>query len=581
MKKNIFFLLPIVMLLFAIIGITSCGDNYNISKTIGQKTLIIGGIVTDLQGNPIPNVNVIMGNKVKTTNNNGIFFLSGLSSNETFTIKFRKNGYLPNIRSGKIRKNKMIIQVAMIPDNLTIEKQIMSGTSDSIYDPNTGAEVVFYPQMRYKVVSTGESYQGMINVKMFYANPISSDYSKYVPGGSFLGVKGSHLKKLLPYGGLFVVLTDPNGRKLNIADNSPKGAKVAIPIDNSLSASAPDTVDFWDTDFNKSFCFASSTGSKDQDRYVAAVLHFSYWRAAVGYTQTIKISGTVTDCNGNAVSGVKVFANTIYNDRTDENGHYSIEIPNNGNTYDIPINITDREYPGGYSNYILYNGGNDEITHDIQLACTQTVSGTIKDCNGNLIQAAVVISYQDQQYNDITKTRIANNGHFSIRIPDNIYNATIYITDNNNFIEKNVSLNGSGNNYNEYTLCPAEVSFTINGVVYNNYSAFASTDSSTVYMELTNNDSTGYNVYFYTKNNGATTYNFYQNYPDYESAQNGAYGEVYNNITEHAYIFNTGNITLTEMTTNRISGQINNATAIDSSGTIVNVSGTFSVPLNN
>jgi len=157
MKKIIPFIF--IAILFAL---NSCGPNYDIDGTAPVKNLKIGGQVVDLNGNPIQGVTVKVGNKTLVTDANGFFYTPASFTTKSYLIKFSKNGYLPNLRSGLINnKSEIKVKVALISNSdasyATINTQ--TGGQLTISTPYGNAEIVFPQSVEYKIKATGEKIE--------------------------------------------------------------------------------------------------------------------------------------------------------------------------------------------------------------------------------------------------------------------------------------------------------------------------------------------------------------------------------------------------------------------------------------
>jgi len=244
----------IVLLLLAIIN--SCTPNIESDYTLASKNIKVGGIVVDINGNPIPDVEITIGDKTIKTDPNGVFFINNVNlTGEKYFVKIKADNYLPNYRSGLIKSNLLKFKVTLLSyDDITVSN-INTQTGGTI-TINGGAEIEFPAGLKYVYEQTGEEYTGNIRVIAYYLDPTQPGYSSLVPGGHLWGIKNSSLKKLNPFGGIFVVLRDPSGRKINLSKDNSTGATLRVPIPLALQSDAPDTIDFWSDDFDKSFCIA-------------------------------------------------------------------------------------------------------------------------------------------------------------------------------------------------------------------------------------------------------------------------------------------------------------------------------------
>lgn len=586
MKKIIYTVISIL----AVFAIHSCGPNYNIDGTAAIKSLEIAGQVIDLQGNPIPNVEVTANGKVTTTDDNGFFFVSTSSSSKTYFIKFNKDGYFPNIRSGKILSDEIKVKVALVSFNdnkSSVSLNTETGGTLSISTPYGNATINFPAGLKYVVSSTGDNYSGDFTAYGFYVDPTNSMYPYIVPGGKLWGIKNSKLKKIKPYVGIFVMLIDQYGRKINLINNSTNSATLSLPIPSALQSTAPDTIDFWSDDFNKSFCYMSGSGSRDQDKYIAEVRHFSYWRAALDYSQTTTYTGSVTDCNGHAVPGVMVKINNAFSGYTNIEGKYKIEAPRG--LVEPTVTVAPEDYANqGFYDIIYQTVDENTYTYNISLPCVQTITGRVLNCKNNTVPSYIAFSYYDSQVgNNITVTTIAPRGLFRLYIPTYIASGHLRIITQQGVFDKDINnlTGGTVDNYNTYNICEQSqgnatvtisgYEFGDNGITYDSlqYSAYYASDFTD--FSLSNNDFSIF-IYFPSK---IGSFQLDTNWTSLE-AGTSAYGSFYVQSSQNTYNIYSGSLSITtfDTTSKIVSGSFYGQAG--NSDTTYTISGSFdSIPL--
>ncbi len=574
--KNILFLLGIIL-------INSCTPTIDADYQLANRSVTIGGLVVDINNNPISNAQVTIGNKTIKTDANGIFYIENvnMASNKYF-VKFEAPNYLPNYRSGKLTKSTLKFKVTLLSyDDITVET-INTQTGGTI-TVNGGGEITFPAGLKYVVERTGELYTGNLRVIAYYVDPTQPGYTNLVPGGHLWGVKNARLKKLNPFGGMFVILRDPSGRKINLSPNNTDAATIKIPIPLALQGNAPDTINFWTDDFNKSFCMSAGSGSRDQDKYVADVLHFSYWRAAIDYDQTTEYTGTVKDCNGNPVQGIKVKINNVYFGFTDADGKYKITAPRG--LFEPAVSIDPQDYAGlGYYETLYGQQNGATVIRNISLPCTQTLEGIISGCHHIPATAFIRASYTNQQTGmEESVSMFAQNGNFRLYLPDYINSAEVTISTRDTTISEYVDLSGGTNvNYHEFNVCnsqPGTASLTISGFDYPDttlneflgFYAYPSESIMTLYME---GNEIGLSLYF---NMAYNYFNFDTNYNNI-ALTNAAYGEIY--VQDATYPITSGSLTITSLDTineNRVEGYLSGYITNDTLN--ASISGHFDIPI--
>ena len=435
-----------ILVLLGVFLLNSCFKEKSDYQTSG-KYIKVGGIVVDMQNTPIKNVTVTIGNKIVETDDNGIFYIDNvLITEDKYFVKFNKDGYLPNYKSGIATSGSITLKVILI-SNADVTNSTFNTAAGGNINLSGGGELYLPPNLNYVVEKTGEAYTGEVYVISYYVNPTQSNFLALMPGGQLWGLKNSELKKLFSYGGLFIRLLDPSGRKLNLSKDNDNSAVLRIPIPTAFQSDAPDSISFWSNDFNKSFCMLAGSGSRDQDKYVAEVKHFSYWRTAQDFDEITKYIGTVRDENGVPVSGINIIINDMYFSRTNSEGKYFITAPKGLPNPTIKINPN--EYAGiPFQETIQANTNSSVVTHNITLPLTQIIEGKIL-CNNTLKPAFVKVSYQNQQGYEQNVYTIASNGEFRTFVPQTLTNADIHIITNYIWTET-ITLSGSSDSINSF-----------------------------------------------------------------------------------------------------------------------------------
>ncbi|HEY0046950.1 MAG TPA: hypothetical protein VGB44_09605, partial [Flavobacterium sp.] len=105
------------------------------------------------------------------------------------------------------------------------------------------------------------------------------------------------------YGMLNVELRGASGQKLQIAEGHK--AEMSMLIDPSQMASAPSSIPLWHFDEAVGYWKQEGTATKQGNKYVGEVSHFSWWNCDAPFP-TIILNVTVVNSNGDPMSNVQV-----------------------------------------------------------------------------------------------------------------------------------------------------------------------------------------------------------------------------------------------------------------------------------
>ncbi len=358
-------------------------------------TVPITGRVVDVNGNPLYDVTVKVGNTTTTTDYNGTFYLSMANVNANrFQITFQKSGYFTLHRSGVPQAGKPInIIVGLISEtdiNYAAEKLFNSSQSDSIVLPD--GSVIVFPSNAF-VSSNGSSYNGIVKVKACYLDPTWDKYPIFTFGGDLYAKDtNNNTVYLNPFKGLAVLLEDNNGNKLKLDSVNNKTATIKMKIPLSLVATAPNEVEMYVYSPSQGAKQGKEPAVKKGDSYQGEVRHFTYWSCEKANSEKAIVSGYVYKIvNGNEVklSGfpVKVGKQVTL---TNADGLYEVVVPAGLSG----IEITPYTDIGSFIPHIIQNALSSGETYNYDINITipglYTINGTVKTANGQPIPNALV-----------------------------------------------------------------------------------------------------------------------------------------------------------------------------------------------
>ncbi len=340
------------------------------------------GMVADEDGNAIEGATVILGQEVTTTNAYGYFEISGKTNAEQPFVRIEKAGYFPSIcnftgRPGQFGRLKSILRTK------TLSGQIQAANGGEV-QVSGGGSIEF--KAGGFVNSSGQPYNGVVNVYATYLDPTKPETMQMIPG-SFRGtsLEGED-QVLVSYGMMNVLLESPSGEKLQI--NKP--ATLTTPIPSERLGDAPATIPLWYIDEATSVWKEQGSAIKQGNKYVGDVSHFSWWNFDIGIP-VVNLSGKVVINGKSPFIRVKV---TLTNGLAvsclpDEAGYFSGGVPANET---FLFELIDE------CNEVVYSGNLGPFSIDTEIgnilvtlnSTWSTISGTLKNCEGEPVTNGIV-----------------------------------------------------------------------------------------------------------------------------------------------------------------------------------------------
>lgn len=285
------------------------------------------GQVVDTDNNPLQNVAVTIGSLTVQTDVNGVFMINNADVKEKFAyIKAKKVGFIDGSRAMVPTSGKNNVKIMMIPS--TPVQVISSGTTSEV-ELGTGTKVVFDGAFEDE---NGTPYSGDVAVSMFHLTASNDDIGVLMPGSLYAKGEDGNEKVLQTFGMLNVELRGSSGQKLQIANGHT--AEMTMLIDNSQLATAPQSIPLWHFDEANGYWKQEGSATKQGNKYVGEVSHFSWWNCdTFASITTLTINVTYSDGNPAANTGVQLIVPatgfTSYTLHTDSNGQISGQIPAN------------------------------------------------------------------------------------------------------------------------------------------------------------------------------------------------------------------------------------------------------------
>lgn len=392
------------MLLLASVCIVSCDPNSNdnnpnngdFAENFGNSAArdFIGRVV-DTDNHAIQNVTVKIGNSTVQTDVNGVFIINGADVHEKFAyITATKSGFMDGSRSMVPTTGKNNVAIMLVPS--TPVGSVNSGASAEVALPS-GSKVVFDGSFKDE---NGNAYSGAVSVAMYHLKPSDTNISNIMPGMLYAEDENGDEAGLSTFGMLNVELRGSGGQKLNIAEGHT--AEITMMIDASQVATAPATIPLWHFDEVNGYWKQDGTATKQGNKYVGQVSHFSWWNCDT-FSSVVNLTVTVVNPAGAPIGNVGVglvVASTNFNSYvqyTSDNGQISGQVPANQaltmNLYDACGNIVYTASIGPFS----ADTSLPSVTLTPSMITTTQVEGTLLQCGGgNVVNGYVLFEYGNQ-----------------------------------------------------------------------------------------------------------------------------------------------------------------------------------------
>lgn len=455
----------LVIMLLAIYGCSEDGITTpnTPNNNGGSITTTISGIVVNESNEPVQGATVTAYGQVKTSGSNGEFMFTNITvpANRLF-VKAEKSGFFTATRGELPKSGATVLKITMMQKTIT---HSINSTTGGSADLSNGSKVEIQPGSVVK--SDGTSYSGQVNMSVVYMDPTDVKFSETVAGGDMMARRSDSSDAVLfSYGILKVEMESPSGEKLNVTGGKPSTITTTIPA--SLVASAPATIPLWYFDENTGLWREEGTATKQGNKYVGTVNHFTDWNNDYpGYLT--RVEGKVVDCQGTPIPGVVVkVGQTIA--VTDEAGNYVRTVPT-GVEFEISVEATQNF--GMSSTPVQIPALTQNQVYQVplcQLACFPYITGTFKDCRGNNIYGTLSV-FWDNRNQGIMPTQT---GGFRVYVAPNKQARLKFTSYSGTVIDTVVQTPSSpvelnlGNLRNCSGVVQCENSFVITGAGYNN-----------------------------------------------------------------------------------------------------------------
>ncbi len=511
MKKNLTltFVSVLVLSLFVYYG---CKDNSTNPPTEnGGETVTtsISGTVLDDSNAPISGAQIESAGQTTTTNSDGTFMFSGIQvPKNRFVVNVTKSGYFRGSNSGTPAAN----------GTSTIKIYLMQAGVTQTIDASSGGEAAL--QNGSKVVlnsnsiaaSDGSVYSGNVNLSLGYLDPTSENFSNMVPGGDMQAQRTDNSQATLySYGIIRVQMKGDGGQDLNLKTGSQSEITVDIPA--SMASSAPATIPLWHYDQTTGLWKEEGTATKQGDKYVGTVGHFSDWNCDVP-EGTATVSGLVVDCNNQPVQGISVRVGQV-NVHTGSDGRFERRVPANTAFQVQVLGSANFGLGSETASVPALSEGNTHDVGTLHVDCPAYVKGFIK-CGTDVKYGQVAISWEGGYNVQYT----GSDGSFNIATDIGKAAQLSVYTFDGSFTNMDIttpSTRGNSLDLGTIQVCEqvqtGDNKFTINGSGYNNTTIVFASDTNQVFGYFDPADSMSF-VYMYKVTGTDTTllwFTFYGN----------------------------------------------------------------------
>lgn len=434
----------------------------------GTVQVSISGIVLDEFNSPVAGAEVTLAGQSVMSNNSGTFIFSNISVPQNrFVVNAVKAGYFRGSYADVPPSgNSKDIRIYMISAGVAGSVNASAGGTVGIAN---GSSVEL--SANSIVTANGTDYTGSVNISLAYLDPTADNFSLLIPGSDMLAQRSDDSESTLySYGIIKVEMKSDAGEKLQIKSGNTSTITVDIPA--SMETTAPQTIPLWYYDDAKGLWIEEGSATKQGDKYVGTVSHFSDWNCDVP-ERTATVKGLVLDCNNQPVPGIRVKIGQV-SSLTRQDGTFERSVPTNTS---FEVQVLSTQNFGLTSTPVMVPSLSAGQVYDVgtlSVDCPAYVKGSIK-CGTDIKQGQVVISWEggyNLQYTNAQgefnlPTEIGKNAKVSIYTFDNKFKeveittpavkgqildlGTIEVCDQVQTGDNKFTLNGGGFNNQTFT----------------------------------------------------------------------------------------------------------------------------------
>ena len=348
----------------------------------------VAGYISTVDGVPIGDAEVNVGNSFVLTDENGTFNIQEvelLSTGSVITVT--KDGFYINAKNIQVHEQA----------NANVKMKLSSRVKSASFPSDQGIDYLGPSGERLQVPagvivdSEGNSYQGDVDLYVNWVSPISKDLATLLPGDQRGIDAESNFVQLATYGMIAIELEASNGDVLQLSSDGQ--ASIEIPIPSVLVSGAPASITLWHYSKDYGFWIEDGDAALNGNKYVGTISHFNYWNCNIAFSH-VNLSGVVFSELGFPYAAVPIHVKSdgklVGYGYTNEDGSFSVQVPAGENlTLEIVSNCT----AGLVSQNITPLSEDkvlDPIIIDEELEL-RFISGIVTDCNLDPVNDGYVI----------------------------------------------------------------------------------------------------------------------------------------------------------------------------------------------
>lgn len=327
----------IVCICFTLTVFVSCQDDYKTTELIFSDILepritVISSViakVVDSNKNPVQNAEVVFGNYISETNENGLVFFKEQQFDRLGNVmQVNKTGFFPGLRRVNLHAgSESYIEFQLLDDEPDFN---FDSKQASRIEDNSGVILEFTENSIATL--NGQAYDGNVNLALHYIDPTSDDIINTLPGSLEGTTTQNERARLKSYAMIAAKLTSDQGEELNITEGSV--VNISFPIPHNLVDNAPMEIQLWYLNEESGIWVEDGTASLIGNNYVGEVSHFSFWNCDVP-NEAIVIEGSVCnrlsgDCHPLSFSEIIIYDSndeiSLFT-RTDSKGNFTFLAP--------------------------------------------------------------------------------------------------------------------------------------------------------------------------------------------------------------------------------------------------------------
>jgi hypothetical protein len=303
-KKFIFGFLTLVIVGGLMFGCGRVVEDASVHPS-AQSYGVLMGTVRDTDGTGESAVTVTLSGASVTTNAQGWFTFSNLSTSSREIVSISKSGFVPTQRIVQIIEGQATFLDATLAAAGNAQDLDASAGGSLSAQTSTGLTASISIPAGSLVDSSGTSFTGTAQVTLTPFDPTVNNELSAFPG-EFEGVNTSGITQQFKSFGFMDINVTGNG---TLYLGAGKTATVTIPVPPELTpeAASAGTCPLWYFDETDGKWKQEGTGTYNAslEAFVGTVSHFSTWNYDISFSRAL-VSGRVVDSSGKPVQGAEI-----------------------------------------------------------------------------------------------------------------------------------------------------------------------------------------------------------------------------------------------------------------------------------